>query len=237
SAVHNFFGNSLISIANGNFIVPALLTGDVVGHLKGGHDAAVQQLHARVGFKGTDAQLRAQNWRGVELGVTREGLDYRWLKNLWGESGQQTGGFLQGWKTWKGKNPLDELHDYGKWIAGKYGAGSREFYSAMDDVWKSYNWKQEQLKYAAAFKNELANGTMTMAQIEEMTAKIVRRTTPTYSEAFDVHNKLFGKSTFGKFIGPYTMFYSEMLRNVPAIWRQGYEELLSPNNRMKAIGI
>jgi hypothetical protein len=230
SAIHNFGGNGAVSFANGNIIMPMLMTGDVAGHVKGGYEAVKQQLHDSLGLWKDDAQMRAASLRGVELGVTREGLDYNWLNKLWGKPKEGS------WKSYKGKSDLDELHDFGKYLVGKYGGFTREFYSAMDDVWKSYNWKQEQLKYKWAYKDELANGTMTMPQIEEMTARIVRRNTPTYSEAFDVYQRIFGKSTLGKIFGPYTMFYAEMIRNVPAIWRQGVEEVRSPNNKVKAIG-
>jgi len=59
--------------------------------------------------------------------------------------------------------------------------GIAKVYRAEDDIFKVYNYYKELDRYTKVFSKQLANKSMTKADIEEYAARIVKDTLPTYS--------------------------------------------------------
>ena len=59
--------------------------------------------------------------------------------------------------------------------------GIAKVYRAEDDIFKVYNYYKELDRYTKVFSKQLANKSMTKADIEEYAAQIVKDTLPTYS--------------------------------------------------------
>ena len=205
----NFWGNGLINLANGNTGLGsawgALKTGVVADFLGRGSDEVEKKLI-----------------RATQLGVVGDSVNANAIKALVGDV-----------KTIKTTRPYmstwDAVAEVTKniWTEGK--RKTSQIYQEADDFWKIYAWDAEMNKLRWAYQ-----GTVSEAQIEEEAAKIVRRTTPTYSEAWQA-SQFYSKGP-GRYLAPFIMFKMEMLRSTIEIGRQAVEEMQSPNGRVKAIG-
>jgi hypothetical protein len=131
-----------------------------------------------------------------------------------------------GWmmKAWEGA----------KDVAGTTGEAFQSAYGGVDDFWKVYGYESELRKLESAYKND--PNAPSKAELEKEAADIVRKTTPTYSEAPAwVRDKL-GKSKFGKYIAPFIMFTTEVYRTTAGTMEQAAKEISNPNPKIKLIG-
>ena len=203
----NFLGNALINMANGNFLKSLPTAG--------------QTVKADLLGRGSD-EIEKKLQRATELRVVGESVNANVLKALLGDV-----------KKIKSQRPYlsnaDAVWEVSKNIASRTGGKISQIYQAADDFWKIYSWDSEMAKLRWAYQ-----GTVPESQIEEEAAKTVIRTTPTYSEAWAASK--FFTSGPGKYLAPFIMFKLEMLRSTIGIGRQAWEELHSPNARVKALG-
>src|SRR4029077_90611 len=113
------------------------------------------------------------------------------------------------------------------------------FYTAADSYWKAYGFEAElgKLKWAHADELEALSGPVKDARISELeqqAAKIVRRTMPTYSEAWSLLEE---SKALGKFLAPFIKFKTEVLRVAHGTLKQSFEEMGSDNAKIKKVGI
>ena len=155
----NIGGNMIMTLANGNYM-------PLVGGLKEmlTYNPTMNRLVNKVGGKikiDPEEYANLQKKGLVNSGVNQE-FFYRSLEDA----------------------DFDKLlYNKNKLVKGgaKLIDGIAKVYRAEDDIFKVYNYYKELDRYTKVFSKQLANKSMTKADIEEYAAQIVKDTLPTYS--------------------------------------------------------
>ena len=211
STARNFFGNMAFVYGNGNFIGPYLGAGATVWNealKKGGPE--MQKYIVEL----------------TELGILGENVDVNMMKTMLQEA-QKT--------TTLGKNlteTFSKLPQASQDAARKFVKFFPNAYSGVDNYWKVYAFEAELSKLKKAYAGY--PNAPSLAEMKKQAAKIVRRTMPTYSEAWSALNE--GKAV-GKFLAPFIKFKTEVIRTSIGTMRQGWEEWSSDNPAIRKIGV
>ena len=196
-----------------------------VRNLIGNTGFAVANGHWRVGeasgaFKTVLSDLGAMNkqkWRdyyrkAVELGVVHESARAGELRDVIKDAGAaDLDRFTGNFATRGAKAVL---------------RGTTKTYQAQDDVWKVYAWENEKARYRKAMPEA------SEAEIERLTAEIVRNTYPTYSM---VPRGIKWVRRFPA-TGAFVSFPAEVVRTAGNTLNQIQKELRSDNSGVKKIG-
>ena len=208
SIVRNFFGNVLLVLANGNAFF-----GSLTGAAKTTLADAVQ--------KGPDA-VRDYIQKLNKLGVLGENVGPEMLRELI-ESANFDQLVQEGWAK--------KAVDVTKKIAKPVGDVFQKAYSGVDNVWKIYSYEAELAKLKWAYEND--PNAPSEAELEKQAADIVRATMPTFSEAWSLMR---AAGPVKKYIAPFIMFKTEVMRVTVGSTLQAYKEVRSSNGRMQALG-
>jgi hypothetical protein len=219
SAVRNFWGNLAFVYGNGNFFGP---------YGKAAQAAFAEATKSTQGMRDYVVEL-------TKLGVFGDNVDANMLKTMVSEA--------HGNEFWKkvGENlpkAFSGLPAGAQESAKKFAHFFPNAYTAADSYWKAYGFESElgKLKWAHAEELRGLTGPALDARIQELkgqAAKIVRRTMPTYSEAWSVLNET---KAVGKFLAPFIKFKTEVLRVGWGTIKQGSEEIRSSNPKIQKVG-
>jgi hypothetical protein len=220
AAARNYLGNLAFITGNGNQF------------FFGFHKKAFQSALEEATKSGNRQDLVDYVLKLTKLGVFGDNVDVNMVRKIMQEKTGEGGASML-------DKMLDTLPDHARGPVKKFAAFFPSVYTAADSYWKSYAFEAEmaKLKWAHADELDALTGPAKEARIGELekdAAKIVRRTLPTYSEAWSLLDET---KTVGRFIAPFIKFKTEVMRVAVGTIKQGLEEVKSTNPKIKKVGV
>lgn len=212
STVRNFFGNPAFALANGNVFNGSLWN-------------AAKTSAAKFAKMGSDERI-AYLRELVSLGIVGEDVTQGLLNDFINAVQKESLGIDPN------ENVLTKSWNATAKAMGKTIKGAAGLYSGVDNFWKVYGYEAELSKLKRAYRNDPA--APSEAEMKKQAADIVRKTMPTYSEAPAIMRET---KTLGRFIAPFIMFKTEVMRVTYGTLHQAGIEMANPNWRIKRIGI
>jgi hypothetical protein len=220
SAVHNFFGNPMFMVTNGNLLLAAR-------YFKGTANSmylTVQRMADRM----ATSEGRKQLARMIELKVLDETVDAGILKDIsksagWGHKWEKMAGF--------GASITAMQRSF---LAVKKAGGAlalpfKRVYTAADNFWRLANYNVE------LQRSKAINPGWSQEQHEERAADLTRKLMPTYSNIPDYARKMYtGLGGLG--VAPYFAFQLEAARTYASAVHQSLWELGSDNPKERRSG-
>ena len=169
-------------------------------------------------FNLNDKEFRKYYLRAIELGLVEQDVHSGALRDYLKDASQYNdiGEYAY--------NAEKRRAHRAKAAALATGRGVSKTYQAEDNIWKLYAWENEKARYREAMPE------LSKAELEEMTAEIVRNTYPTYSLVPE------GVKFLRRFplVGTFVSFPAEILRTTYHSLNQTRKELTDP--RLRTIG-
>ena len=110
--------------------------------------------------------------------------------------------------------------------------GAIKVYQGVDNFFRIQGFEVELARYAKAHADELADGSMTMQQLERQVADLVMDTYPTYSRVPKAIKWFRQQPILGNFVS----FEAEAIRTSINTVERGLAEVASPNPQIRKIG-
>ena len=228
----NVFGNVPFMMSNGH-INPLMLKFDAVKGVE-----AFRQLRQDLGLtyanrEGSTAEQRAASVTMIEKlkakGVVGQNIALRVIRDLTGKEGNPLD-MIEGVVDSTANGAKKVWQKTGKAVGKKLD----ELYSMEDDYFKLLSFMLEADQYSKAIYGKKYKDltTQQQAEVENISAEIVKNTLPNYSKLGKAAKSISRSIVVGNFIA----FRAESFRVAYNSIAQGVKEIKSPNKKVQAIG-